>query len=380
MGILFANLLSWSGLKFIPIEQIIGMGNIEFDRQLYYYLNFFVDTKFYTLFSMLFGVGFYMQISKNKANPGFPKLYMWRLLILLFIGICHSLIWSGDILTLYALMGMVLLGLRNVPESKSLVIGLSLFFLPILLDIIYMYSFAMYLPEVQRTALHVYPDLTPQQIASGFQSTDLYTVFKTNFHNLIWRWYDFIPDGRPFKVLGLFFLGYYLYSIKFFTVRAKEWKFILIFFIIGMSFTEVAMVLKGSVSSFSKSWLDVVDKLIHEIGQLSLSLSYICILAKLVDVFPKFFFFNWLKNYGRMSMTSYLGHTFFSILIFYPVFALGLFGTLTLEQTYYVAIIILTVQLLFSNIWFHFFNYGPIEWLWRSATYKKWFPIRIREK
>jgi uncharacterized protein len=118
--------------------------------------------------------------------------------------------------------------------------------------------------------------------------------------------------------------------------------------------------------------------LLHEVGQLSLTLSYICILAKLVDAFPKFVFFIWLKNYGRMSLTSYLGHTLLSILIFYPVVGIGLgyLGKLTLENTYYVAILILIIQLLFSNIWFRFFIFGPVEWIWRCATYRKWFPIR----
>ena len=377
MGILFSNILSWSGLKFLHIEQIVQLGNINVDQKLYYLLKFFVDTKFYTIFSLLFGIGFYLQISKNKANPDFPKLYMWRLTLLLLIGIFHALIWSGDILTLYALMGMILLALRKVSEPKTLVLGLSLFFFPIILNIIYMFTFATNLPILPKSALQVYPDMTPQEIVTGFQSTDIYTVFKTNFHNLTWRWFDFIPDGRPFKVLGLFFIGYYLYSKKFFTIYAKKWNFMIVFFIIGISLTGLSMIMKGSVSSFSRSWSDVVDKLLHQTGQLSLSLSYICILAKLVEVFPNFFFFKWLKNYGRMSMTSYLGHTFFSILVFYPVLALDFFGKLTLEKTYYVAILILGLQLLFSNIWFHFFNYGPVEWLWRCATYRKWFPIKI---
>ncbi|MCK5102169.1 MAG: hypothetical protein KAR17_05115, partial [Cyclobacteriaceae bacterium] len=60
VGILFANILSWSGIKFLPFQEIINLGNIEIDQELYQYLKFFIDTKFYTIFSLLFGVGFYM--------------------------------------------------------------------------------------------------------------------------------------------------------------------------------------------------------------------------------------------------------------------------------------------------------------------------------
>ena len=380
VGILFANILSWSGIKFIPYEDIMELGNADVDWEIYRYLKFFVDTKFYTLFSLLFGVGFYLQISKNRDNPEFPKLYMRRLMLLFLIGLCHALIWSGDILTLYALMGMILLAMRKVPVSKAITIGLGLYFFPVLLDIIYMLTFATNLPEQAKIALKVYPDVRPEEVVTAFQSEKLSMVFKMNFHNLIWRWYDFIPSGRPFKVLGLFFLGYYLYSRDFFTVHARKWKFIILFLTTGLLFTGVTMYLHGSVSSFSKSWLDVIDKFVHEIGQLSLSLSYICILSRLVSAFPKFTVFGWLKNYGRMSLTSYIGHTLLGIIAFYPIIALGFYGLLTIEQVYYLALGILTFQLIFSNVWFVYFSFGPIEWLWRCATFGKWFPIRKQKK
>ena len=378
-GILFANLLTWSGLKYVPIGDIIGLGNIETDRNIYNYLKFFVDTKFYTLFSILFGVGFFLQISKNRDNREFVRLYLWRMILLLTLGIIHSIIWSGDILSLYALMGMMLLALRHIPVQKTLHVGLVLFFLPILLTIIYMYGFAREMPELPKTALLVYPDMTPEEVKAGFQSTDPWVVLQTNLHSLKYRWLSFIPDGRPFKVLGLFFIGGYLYSIQFFTVHAKKWKLLVLFFSIGAVFSFASLKIEGNVASYSRNWTDVLDKLLHEIGQISLTLSYICMLAKLVDAFPKFIFFTWLKNYGRMSLSSYLGQTALSILIFYPVVGLGYFGNLTLENTYYVAILILIVQLLFSNTWFMFFSFGPIEWLWRCATYRKWFPLRIKK-
>jgi uncharacterized protein len=380
-GILFANLLTWSGLKYLPIEDIRNLGNFEVDRNIYQIMKFFVDTKFYTLFSLLFGVGFSLQISKNRDNPTFPGLYLWRMALLLTLGIFHSIIWSGDILSLYALMGMILLALRNTPVKKTLYVGLSLFFLPVLLSVVYMYSFARDLPELPRTALLVYPDMTPQEVKAGFQSTDFWVVLQTNLHSLKYRWLSFIPDGRPLKVLGLFFIGGYLYSINFFMVHAKKWKLIALFFTVGAVFSFASLKIEGVVASYSRNWTDVLDKFLHEVGQLSLTLSYICMLAKLVDAFPKFILFTRLKNYGRMSLTSYLGHTLLSILIFYPVVGVGLgyLGRLSLENTYYVAVLILIFQLLFSNIWFRFFAFGPVEWAWRCAAYRKWYPIRIKK-
>jgi len=317
-----------------------------------------------------------MQMSKNQDNPAFPLFYLKRLSILLAIGLIHAFFWSGDILTLYALMGMVLLGLRKINVSRFLIYSVCFYFFPILLDIIYMYTFAMDLPIHEKIALKVYPDMSPEEVVAGFQSGQFFTTIRTNLHNLIWRWYDFIPTGRPFKILGLFLLGSYLYYKNFFTVGALKWKNLILFLLFGLAFTSLSMLLPGSIASFSHSWSDIVYRLIHEIGQISLSISYVCILAKLVNRFPMFFVFHWLKNYGRMSLTSYLGHTFFGILVFYPFFAWGYFGRLTFQTTFIIAFIILATQLLFSNIWLKFFRFGPIEWLWRCATYGKWFKLK----
>jgi uncharacterized protein len=376
-GILFANILSWSGYKFLPKQTILDLGNINTNENVYYFLKFFIDTKFYTIFSILFGIGFYMQVSKNKHNPLFPALYFRRMCLLLIIGIVHASIWSGDILSLYALTGMILLSMRNISPKKLLYFALFFYFTPVVLDIVYMYTFASELPISRDIALKTYSDLTPQMVVQRFQSKNAFIVFKTNLHNLYWRWFDFIPSGRPFKILGLFFLGAHLYNIEFFKKGALKLKNALIFGFFGLGITYISMKLKGSPAQFSKNWLDVSSRLIHEIGQMNLSLFYICILAILVDIAPNLFIFQLLKKYGRMSLSSYLGQTVLGILIFYP-FAntFAYFGLLSLEYIYYIGAAMLLFQLIFSSLWFKYFKFGPFEWVWRCATLKKWLPIK----
>ncbi|TAJ05790.1 DUF418 domain-containing protein [Marinilabiliaceae bacterium JC017] len=379
MGILFANILSWSGMKFLPFHEIKAMGNVETDAMLYKLLKFFVDTKFYTLFSLLFGVGFYLQYSRNGEKSSFNGTYLSRLTILLIIGVCHALIWSGDILMLYALMGFALFALRKLPPKRMLTLAIVLFCLPLLLDVVYMYTFVPEMSLLPKIALKVYPDMVPDQVVAGFQSESYVSVFKTNLHNVIWRWYDFIPSGRPFKVLGLFLLGFYLYHVEFFTKFSKQNKYLVTLLLCGLTFTGLTLVIGGSVASFSRSWNDILYRAIHEVGQITLGLSYVCVLAKLVDRFPDFIFFRWLKNYGRQSMSSYLGHTLLGIIVFYPFIGWGFFGQLTLETVFEVAVLILSLQLLFCTVWFRFFSFGPVEWLWRCATYRTWFPLRNKK-
>lgn len=380
VGILYANILSWSGIKFLQFEIIETFGNLANDQSLYKLLKFFVDTKFYTIFSLLFGIGFSLQISRNKDNPLFPPLYMRRLSILLIIGAIHSLIWSGDILVLYALMGFILLALRNVSTKLTLRLAIAFFITPLFLDIIYMHTFAQNIVALPKTALKVYPDMSPNEIIAGFQSMEIFTVLKTNWHNLIWRWYDFIPSGRPFKVLGLFLLGSYLYSTGYFQEKVHKAKTFLLWMLVGVSFTLLSMTLKGGLSSFSQSWSNILYKLIHEIGQITLALSYISGIAILLKKFSNFFVWNILKAYGRMSMSSYLGHTLLGIIAFYPIVGFKYYASLSLQHIFYIATIILIFQFTFSIIWFKFFSFGPIEWLWRCLTYKKLFPILKNKK
>lgn len=380
VGILFANILSWSGIKFLPFDVIESFGNLEVDTKLYRILKFFVDTKFYTIFSLLFGIGFSLQISKNKDNPAFPPLYFRRLALLLLIGLVHALIWSGDILMLYALMGFVLLALRNVSQKSVLKLSVLFFIAPLFLDIIYMHTFARDLAELPKTALKVYPDMSPEEVVAGFQSMNFLTVLKTNFHNIIWRWYDFIPSGRPFKILGLFLLGSYLYSSGYFEEKVGKFKTWIVWMVLGFGFTALAITLKGGVSAYSKDWSNILYKLIHEIGQVTLALSYISLLAILLNKFPKFYLWDALKAYGRMSLTSYIGHTILGVIAFYPIIGFNYHGSLSLEHIFYIGAIILATQILFSLLWFKWFKFGPIEWAWRCLTYKKLFPIRIVAK
>ncbi len=379
VGILYANILSWSGIKFMLISDIQDLGDFSSDVFLYKLLKYFVDTKFYTIFSLLFGIGFSMQISKYKDSPGFIPLYRRRLALLFIIGAIHATFWSGDILTLYALVGFILILFRNMETKNFFKVALALLLVPMVMDIIYMSTFAASIESLPKIALKVYPDMLPSEILSGFQSGEFITTIDTNLHNLAWRWFDFIPSGRPFKILALFLLGFYLYKIDFFTDFATKWKNFFILFIIGMAFTTISINIGGSIAIFSKDWGNVLYKLLHEIGQFTLGFSYMVLLTLLLKKYPNFFLWYLLKNYGRMSLTSYIGQTVIGIIIFYPMIAFDYYATLSLTNIYIITIFILIFQIGFSIIWLKYFAFGPVEYLWRCAIYKKWFPLRIKE-
>lgn len=379
VGILFANILSWSGIKFMLISDIQALGDFSTDVLLYNLLKYFVDTKFYTIFSILFGIGFSMQITKYKNAPGFIPLYRRRLVLLFVIGLMHAILWSGDILTLYALVGFILVMFRNMETKNFFKISMLLLLVPMVADVIYMFTFAADIESMPKIALKVYPDVYPTDVVSAFQSGELLTTLKMNLHNLVWRWFDFIPSGRPFKVLALFMLGYYFYKVNFFSDFAAKWKNFIFLFVIGMGFTVVSIEMGGSIAVFSKDWGNVLFKVLHEIGQFSLAISYMVLLNLLVKKFPNFFVWYLLKNYGRMSLTSYIGQTVIGIIVFYPIIAFGYFATLSLTDVYTIAILILIFQIAISILWLKYFAFGPIEYLWRCAIHKEWFRLLIKK-
>lgn len=136
LGICLANYPEFSLYTFQPAYVAASMPSAGVDRIVRFLQYVFIDGKFYTLFSLLFGMGFSIIIShaEQKGNGAF-RLFYRRMAVLLAIGFLHLMfIWSGDILMLYALMGMVLPLFRNVSNRKMLSWAAFFLVLPVAVD------------------------------------------------------------------------------------------------------------------------------------------------------------------------------------------------------------------------------------------------------
>ncbi|OYT15025.1 MAG: hypothetical protein B7C24_15250 [Bacteroidetes bacterium 4572_77] len=232
-----------------------------------------------------------------------------------------------------------------------------------------------YLNPDASLALKTYPDLSPQQIIEPFLNGGFWDVTQMNFHNLKWRWFDLLPSGRPFKLLSFFILGYYLMSTEYFHKKAKSKKLMWIYLSIGLVLTLLAKNLGGSMGKFPDDWNDILYKFLFSFGQVSLAFGYISIISISYQSTLGKKLMTGLVYTGRMSFSSYLGHTFFGILIFYP-YAFGYFGEFSLWQVETMAIGIFAAQVLFSKIWLKYYSFGPLEWLWRSLTYGQFLSMK----
>jgi len=128
LGIIFNNMLYFSGYSFMPFDNLKLITYFQLDENIFSFLDFIIRRKFYTLFSILLAVGFYLQFSKHsKDSITFLETYRRRIFILFIIGFIHSLIWFGDILLTYSIIAFILISFRNSSSISSAnhIIGLN---------------------------------------------------------------------------------------------------------------------------------------------------------------------------------------------------------------------------------------------------------------
>jgi len=381
LGIIFMNMSFFSGYMFMPFEELKQISNFGLDNKLYNLLEITVTGKFYTIFSILFAVGFYIQINKNPDRTvDFLRTYRRRLFILFIIGILHTLFWYGDILLTYSIYGFILILFRNVKPKKLLRWSLFFLFVPLLLDFALLpFTEALLALNPANTnqtpiARTSYPDMLNVDVINIFRKGSVSEIFKLNIHNFIWKQLKNIPSGGYFKFLGIFLLGYYLASVDFFKKTPKSTKLILTILISGIIITISSKLLGGNAYEVP-TLQNIRYKFLSMVGQLLMSISYIMVIIKIAPTLIGKRVLKYLIPLGRTALTNYIIQTVLMIVIFYN-FGFSLFGKIGLIPTFIIAVIIVVIQIILSNIWLKYYQFGPLEWVWRSLTYKKRMKIR----
>lgn len=364
-GILLANILYWSGWIFVPDEQRVALAGAGGERAQYFFHHAFVDGKFYTLFSLLFGIGFALQLSRLESR-GLDGLAIFRrrLLILLAIGLVHMvLIWDGDILTFYALVGLLLPFFRRWSD-RALVTAAAM--------LIFLLPFAGYW-LFEALGWH------PHQAVAGFGDRIFAALGGTPADPVGWLQRD------QFSAFAAWVLGGWPYAIS---TRLESWRLpkllgiMLLGLLLGRRLAEGRLLDDRRLlwAAFAGGLLvglpfSLAYGLTPQLGQMSvpsllgtvpLALSYAagfalawprCRRALRVFVAP-----------GRMALTNYLMQTLLGILIFYGI-GLGLIGRVPPLGIYAIAVAIFAFQIAFSHWWLARHEQGPMERLWRRLTY-----------
>lgn len=346
------------------------------------FITLFLRGKFFALFSFLFGLSFYIQM-KNAGDRGQDRRgsFLWRLVLLFAIGYLHHLFYRGDILTIYAIMGIFLIPFQNMRNSGVLLVA-GLLFLGLGRYIVFAVT--------QGAPIFTGDTLTPDSgLIKGYfyllQEGSIWDVFRSNATEgqLMKMDFQFGVFSRAYLTFGFFLMGMLSGRLRLFqkfmdnkklVKRVLIWSGVL--FVCSLALAIFIFAGIGPEVTFD-TWTSMFGLTAFDLNNLAMTF---LLLGLFVVCYRSLKIRGYLDSfvpYGRMALTNYLLQSVAGTFLFYG-WGLGLLGELRNIYTFGVAILLVILQMVFSKIWLKRFNYGPFEWLWRSLTYFKLYPLRRR--
>jgi uncharacterized protein len=309
-----------------------GLGEVLFDQ------------KFMGLFSMLFGAGIVLFADRAAAKGRRGGLLsLWRNFLLLLIGVAHAALWDGDVLIVYAVCSPVLIAMRNLPVRLLFALGAA----------------AMVVPSIGAAVLQ------PTIDADG-QGLGEYWGVAGTMSDAVGLW--FISDFL-FRGLGMMLIGVGAYRSGFLTgrkssdsyVRAARWGLGLGLPLAAAGFGYVAL------NDFGPS-VALIGTIPNTIATIPVVLGYAALITRWHRRTSKRPFNERIRAVGRMALTNYLTQTVLGVAVLR-----GLFDPADLSRSLLVLFVVgvWALQMWWSQAWLAKHRYGPAEWAWRAATYRR---------
>jgi uncharacterized protein len=344
------------------------------------FIGIFLRGKFIALFSFLFGLSFFIQMDNaNKRGGYFGGRFLWRLVLLFGIGFVHSLFYRGDILTVYAVLGIFLIPFYKA-NDKLVLASAALLFLGLARVILFLVTGG----DGFFSDLDMNPD-SPSVLTyyDTLKNGSLMDVFATNATegHIDKAEYQYGVFGRGYFTFAFFLVGLYVGRNGFFTRFREEQKLmrkVLIYatiaFVVAFGITAAGFMSMGTEFNM-KSWNAMIGFTGMDLVNAAMTIIYIVLFTMLFKKAKGEKFLRKFAPYGRMALTNYV---FQSIVFTFILFGwgLGLIGELRQLYTFLIAFVFIALQMWLSKLWLQYFKYGPLEWLWRSLTFFKVFPFR----
>ena len=389
LGIVFINIEnfaypdSWSPWKY-------GFQN-GLDRSTRFWVYFLTQGKFATMFTLLFGVGFYLfleRLETKQLGLRAMDIYARRLLWLFLIGVFHAyFIWSGDVLYHYAICGLLLFPFRSFSQRGLLFTVLSL---------VVVQGGNAYLKTAKRV----------ESYRSFLEVTDYEEDKRSDLENKrVAYWNDFLQEKEPdtskvkipkqtyleglsatfseakvhkgllyyqgflFPTLMVMILGVYLCRSGIFSdYRAWPyyWHFTVLLVIVGLVFNYFryehwTFHYFQPVLSYGKDWMFTFHKQILGVG-------YVLLLNGVYQRVLSHKGTPLISAIGRMALSNYIVQNLLMGWVFYG-YGLAFFNQLSRSELLVVIVLIWSIQMIFSVLWMKKYRQGPIEWLWKKITY-----------
>ena len=377
-GILMVNMMWYN----TPLASLISDNSIwtgTADKVARFFITFLFEGKFYVLFSMLFGYGFWLFLNKkNSGGISILRLYAMRLFILLLIGVVHVLLlWPGDILVFYALLGFVLMLFRKVRNKTLIVWAIVFIIIPVFfLGVAVLVSIIPEAKEVMAQAM------IEQDTFFKSMISDALVVYRegtfSEMVNMRIREYLLALNGFLFfhvNIMAMFLVGQYAARKAYLQNipqhlplfrRLCVWGFI-----IGLPIAAFGAYTSMFHDIYSPNIFGLVALFLNSFGAPMLTLAYVSGIILLIHKGYLKRLSQWLAAVGRMALTNYLMHSIVASFLFYQ-YGMGWYGKMPPWLGILPVLVIYGLQILFSIYWMRRFRFGPFEWLWRSLTYMQW--------
>jgi uncharacterized protein len=332
-----------------PIDSVVGT-----------ILTLAVESKAFALFSLLFGAGLAIQFERLANSERRTLLLVRRLAVLLAFGLIHlCLIWNGDILTEYALAGLIVLPFLFGP--RWLLVFAALGFLGLYLA---MQAFPP-------------PGLWPGTAALAQDVVEAHRIYPTGgFLDVLAFRLREIPLIVPLHVyifprtIGLFLLGALAWRSGILRNPPRRQLFSIAAACIGPG----AALILFHAGRFSAG--GQIGALAEPLGTILLALGYGAAIIGIANLERGKMLLGWAAPLGRMAFTNYIAQSIVFGGIFYG-YGLGLFGQLGVMSALGIGLAVYFIQVLVSAWWLGRYRYGPVEWLWRTLMYGAAQPMRL---
>lgn len=303
-----------------------------------------VDQKIMGLFSMLFGAGIALFADRAVGRTEHPlRLSLWRNTLLLIIGVGHSLIWEGDVLIVYALCAPLVIWLRNVRPRRLIVSGTCLMMSPVILAVLVM-------PRVPADG----EGLGEFWLTDGSAMSDAVGAFLLS---------DFFA-----RALGMMLIGIALFRLGILRgARSAEWYRRLAMWGLGIGLPIAIAGLVTQIAFDFAPRIAVIGEAPNTIATIPITIGYLALIT-LWDQRSRTGLHERVRAVGRMALTNYLTQTLLGV---FALRAITKPDALSRTGVTAFVLVVWTMQLTWSKPWLDRFRYGPAEWLWRCATYRR---------
>lgn len=367
MGITLIHFIERFSLNSFPEETSNFL--IFTDRVIWDSIFFTFSGKAYCIFALLFGFSFFIQDNSQKEKgKDFRGRFAWRLVLLFFIACINSTLFPGEILVLYALLGYVMIAVCRLSTRTIAVIAVILLLQPLEWgQIIYAVINPGYVINAEFDGPY-WEIVNTVQKEGSFLEMCKTAIWTGNIANMGWM----LLHGRVTQTAALFMIGMLIGRSNVFIYSEKNMKlWVKVFIAVTPAFFPIYGLIAVLPDFIDREAILVPSILILK------SLSNIAFTGILFAGVILIYYLTRFKHvlhqlapYGRMSLTNYLSQSLIGGFLFYN-WGLGLYRYTGITACFLMGIGMFLIQFFFCRWWLRTHRQGPLEWLWKKATWIK---------